>query len=209
MDSPSNIKLFNLIYCSDCKSIPEIKLVKKEKEKEILFSKKCKCQPESEKPINDLIKNIIYQEKKKICEKDINHGIAEVFCTECLKMYCSKCSTEHDDLNHITIESKEKLEIYSLCENQNCSYKGKIEFYCRSCLKSICIKCKDEHDKNHELITYGDFFKDENIIKFKNDVKEVSNYVKEKNKEYAEIIGDIENIVKNLKESFEKKSRKK
>ena len=67
MDSPNNIKLFNLIYCSVCKSIPEIKLV--QKEKEILFSKKCKCQPESEKPINDLIKNIIYQEKKKDVKK--------------------------------------------------------------------------------------------------------------------------------------------
>ena len=203
MDSPNNIKLFNLIYCSVCKSIPEIKLV--QKEKEILFSKKCKCQPESEKLINDLIKNIIYQEKKKICEKDINHGIAEIFCTECLKWYCSKCSTEHDDLNHITIESKEKIEINLLCKNENCSYKGKIEFYCQSCLKSICIKCKDEHDKNHELITYEDFFKDENIIQFKNDVKEVSNYLNEKNKEYAKIIGEIENIVKNLKELFEKK----
>ena len=64
MDSPNNIRLYNLIYCSVCKSIPEIKLV--QKEKEILFSKKCKCQPESEKPINDLIKNIIYQEKKKM-----------------------------------------------------------------------------------------------------------------------------------------------
>ena len=49
MDSPNNIRLYNLIYCSVCKSIPEIKLV--QKEKEILFSKKCKCQPESEKPI--------------------------------------------------------------------------------------------------------------------------------------------------------------
>ncbi len=33
----------------------------------------------------------------------------------------------------------------------------------------------------------------------------MSNYAKEKNTEYANIIGDIENIVKNLKESFEKK----
>ena len=83
--------------------------------------------------------------------------------------------------------------------------QGKIGFYCPSCLKSICIKCKDEHDKNHELITYENFFKDENIVNFKIDVKDISNLVKEKNSEYAKIIGDIENIVKNIKEILEKK----
>jgi len=130
--------------------------------------------------------------------------MAEVFCTDCLEWYCSKCSSEHD-LNHITIESKEKIEINTLCENENCSYKGKNEFYCRNCSKNICIKCKDEHDKNHEIITFENFFKNENIKTFKDNVIEVSNFIKEKNTEYAKNIGDIENIVKNIKELFEKK----
>ena len=133
-------KSFNLIYCYTCKSIPEIKLEKIGKE--LLFSKICKCQPKLEKSINDLIL-ILFEnkEKKKICQKNNNHGIADEFCTECLKWYCSNCSIEHKSFgfNHITIKSKEKIDINSMCENENCSEKGNIEFYCKNCLK-ICVE---------------------------------------------------------------------
>ena len=36
-------KSFQLIYCPSCKSFPEIEI--KNKGKELLFSKICKCQP--------------------------------------------------------------------------------------------------------------------------------------------------------------------
>ena len=197
-------KSFQLIYCFSCKSFPEIEI--KNKGKELLFSKICKCQPQLEKSINEL--NMILfnnREKKKICQKDNDHGIAVEFCTMCLKWYCSKCSIEHKSIepNHITIKLNEKIEINTLCENENCSDKGKIEFYCKNCLKNLCLKCKMEHDKKHEIIIYEDFFKKENIIKFKRDVKEVSDFIKEKNSEYSKIIGDIENIIKNLKNLLE------
>ena len=92
--------------------------------------------------------------------------------------------------------------------NENCQSKGKNEFYCQSCLKNLCRKCKDEHDKTHEIIIYEDFFKEENFIKFKNGVKEVSNWIKENNSEYLKIIGDIENVIKNIKEWLEKKNER-
>ena len=55
-------KSFDLIYCSSCKNIPEIKI--ENKGKEILFSKVCKCKPELEKSINDFIK-ILFDNKEK------------------------------------------------------------------------------------------------------------------------------------------------
>ena len=153
------------------------------------------------------VKKIIRQKEKKICQKDINHGIAEEFCTECLKWYCSKCSKEHHSFafNHITIKSKEKIEINALCENDNCSEKGKTEFYCPICWKNLCRKWKNEHDKNHEIIIYEEYFKDENIIKFKSNVKEASNIIKEKNSEYEIFMADIENLVKSMRDLLEKK----
>ena len=81
---PNNIKPLNLIYCFQCKTIPEIKL--ENKGKEILFSKICKCKPELDKSINDLIKILSSNnEKNNVCQKDANHGIAQEFCTDCLK----------------------------------------------------------------------------------------------------------------------------
>ena len=94
-----------------------------------------------------------------------------------------------------------------MCENENCSDKGKIEFYCKICLKNICRKCKNQNEKNHDLISYEEFFKDENIVKFKSNVKETSNFIKENNSEYAKFIEDIENISKNIKEIFKKKKK--
>ena len=137
-------------------------------EKKQFFSKICKCKPEIDKSINDLIAILINnKEKKKLCQKDIYHGIDEEFCTECLKWYCLKCSIEHNSFafNHITIKSKEKIELNALCENENCSDKGKIEFYFQICLKNICRKCKNQHEKNHDIISYEEFFKDENTRK--------------------------------------------
>ena len=112
-EDENRIKCPNLIYCSSCKNIPEIKI--ENKGKEILFSKVCKCKPESEKSINDLIKIIFNQkENKKICQKDLSHGIAEEFCTNCLNWFCQKCSKEHNSLsNHITIKSNGNFEITS------------------------------------------------------------------------------------------------
>lgn len=196
-------KSFNLIYCSVCKNIPEIKI--ENKGKEILFSKICKCKPELEKSINDLNKILFNNRQRiKLCQRDANHGIAMEFCTECLKWYCLKCSLEHNSLalNHITIKSIEKLEISPLCENENC--KGKAEFYCKICLKNICKNCQNEHDKNHEIVIYEDFFKDNNIIKFKSNMKEVSNWINENNSKYSKIIEEIENTIKTIKELLEK-----
>ena len=167
-----------------------------------------KCKPEFEKQINDFIKILFNKkEKKDLCQRDINHGIATEFCTECLKWYCPTSSKEHSSyaFNHITIKSEENIELNSLCENENCQSKGKTEFYCQSCLKNLCRNCKNEHDKTHEIIIYEDFFKEENFIKFKNSVKEVSNWIKENNSEYLKIFGDIENVIKKIKELLEKK----
>ena len=124
-----------------------------------------------------------------------------------MKWFCRKCSLEHNSSyqNHITIKSKEQIEINSLCENENCPCKGKIEFYCKSCLKNLCIKCQNEHDKKHEIIRYEDFFKNENFMKFKDDVKEVSSWIKENNSEYEKIISRIEHIIIFIKELLEKK----
>ena len=197
---------YNLIYCSQCKNIPEIKI--ENKGKEILCSKICKCKPKLEKSINDFMKILFNKkEKKELCQKDNNHGIASEFCTECLKWYCSSCSKEHSSFafNHITIKSEENIELNSLCENEKCQNKGRTEFYCKNCFKNLCRKCNKEHNKEHEIIIYEDFFKDENILSFKNDVKDVSNWIKENNSEYSKIINDIENVVKNIKRLLEKK----
>ena len=59
-DTPKSL---DLIYCSSCKNIPEIKI--ENKGKEILFSKICKFKPESEKSINDLIKIIFHNKENK------------------------------------------------------------------------------------------------------------------------------------------------
>ena len=56
-------KSFDLIYCSSCKNIPEIKI--ENKGKEILFSKVCKCKPELEKSIIDFIKILFGNKEKK------------------------------------------------------------------------------------------------------------------------------------------------
>ena len=127
-----------------------------------------------------------------------------------MNWFCQKCSKEHNSLvcNYITIKSNGNFEIKSFCENENCSAKGKSEFYCKICLKNICRKCRNEHDKNHEIIIYEDFFKDHNIIKFKSNVKEVSNWIKLINSGYENIINDIENSIKIIKVLFEKKIEK-
>jgi len=204
----NNVNSFNLIYCPDCKSIPEIQL--ETKEEKLLFSKVCKCQPELGKPINDFIEILFDNKIKfKICEKGISHGLAVDFCTECLKWFCPKCYKEHESsvLDHITINSKDKLDIKSLCENVNCSNKN-IDFYCQNCSKNLCKKCIDEHDKNHNIIEYKDFFKNKNFLTFKANVKEVSELIDKKNLEYKKIIIYIENIIKNIKELFQKNLEK-
>ena len=61
-------KSFNLIYCSSCKSIPKIKI--KSKGNKMLFSKICKCKPELDCSINDLIKKLFNNKEKKLCQKD-------------------------------------------------------------------------------------------------------------------------------------------
>ena len=205
-DVIANAKTPNLIYCSQCKNIPEINL--ENKDQEILCSKICKCKPELEKSINDFMKILFNKkEKKELCQKDNNHGIASEFCTECLKWYCSSCSKEHSSFafNHITIKSEENIELNSLCENEKCQNKGRTEFYCKNCFKNLCRKCNKEHNKEHEIIIYEDFFKDENILIFKNNLKEASNWIKENNSEYSKIINDIENVIKNIKQLLEKK----
>ena len=69
-DVIANEKSSNLIYCSQCKNIPEIKIENKGKEN--LCSKICKCKPKLEKSINDFIKILFNKKEKKIYTKKIS-----------------------------------------------------------------------------------------------------------------------------------------
>ena len=182
-------ELFNC--CLKCYKTPLIGLENKKDNVYLYYN----C-PNRHKSKFDIIS---FYEQKKIkcfdCSNEKNKN--EIFyCFSCQFFLCKKCKE-----NHSTCNCK-NFDYYNI----NCKVHNYLnqEYYCYNCLIGFCSKCINEH-KNHKTIQIKNYlFSDLELSK----IKTIKDYTKKKieniHKKFLAEIEIFENVVKNLRKSYEK-----
>ena len=140
-----------------------------------------------------------YEETQKIKLNDIKCNICEInnksntynneffICNTCNKNICPLCKSKHDK-GHFIINYDDKNYI---CKKHNEPFNT----YCKTCKEDLCIICKREH-KDHDLVDLSEIILNKNeLIKIKQDLKNVIDKFKYKMNIIKEILDKMGNII--------------
>ncbi len=198
--------LNNIVRCWDCKQVPRIVL---DLEKNtILLKCDSSCQ---DKNINftkffDILKYYSTFNCCDFCQIQAPKN-NYYLCKKCKnKILCDFCKQKHDK-NHELINIKYDSTCKEHCTPYTC--------FCLTCKKNLCHYCLINHDENHENYICN-FNK---IIYKKNKLEEIENNIMNATYQKRNILKKIDlfieelikkiNFLKELKENFEQKFRKK
>lgn len=105
------------------------------------------CQPSVRRPSN------------VVCGVKKDHDFAKVFCADCSKFYCDKCSAKHDifdmmsghTLKPVDRMSADDIErINSDIKDKTCTdHEKPLNLMCKTCNKLVCTACVISKHKNH------------------------------------------------------------
>ena len=88
--------------------------------------------------------------KCDLCLKDGNESIATVWCSDCMKLFCTNCSQFHKKLhqkhNTIDVVGIGKDEVREAMKTDICNIHKKVEeWYCEQCNMCLCDACYTTH----------------------------------------------------------------
>lgn len=161
--------------CPRCHKIPSIKL------KEYpLIEISCSCFEKKEYIIDDGTKDLkelsanetycitlerYFEEIHKEVEhpkcSTHKHQDSSIYCTECMRWFCSKCEKEHKKIykRHIRFDSAKDLTPSSICELSDCKSKVRmITNFCIDCKVHLCDECSNGHNKKHIIRSVNNLF---------------------------------------------------
>ena len=108
-------------------------------------------------------------------------------CNTCKINICPLCKNKHNN-KHYIIDYEQK--------NYYCEFHDELyNSYCKDCNKNLCIACEKCH-KNHEILSYGNLFPEEN--EKKNELKKFENLILKLKKEIKEIKNICDNFIENI-----------
>lgn len=173
--------------CDLCNSIP--KLTEITNKNKIIFKCPNKLHGQREILIDEYLNKIIKYNKNnyecEICDNKVQKYYPNnkfKYCYNCKKIICYECIKKHNN-KHKIINNDE----YNIKCNEH--YNEKYEYYCIKCDKNLCLKCYNEHyDDPHKKLCLS-------LSKLKVKEDEIE-YLKNKNKEYNEIIKNYMNLIK-------------
>ena len=146
-------------------------------------------------------------QKKKCSLKKHLEIDAIVFCQKCKKYFCNKCHNYHSEIfdDHKTIDLNNSNEIFiDTCKENN--HFDKLEFYCKKHSTLCCLACisklKEEGYGQHSDcdVCHIKNIKDEKKNKLKENINNLEELYKQKEKSINEIKGIYEKINKNKEE---------
>jgi len=151
---------------------------------------------------NHIIDNILlnkFYETQKIELNDIKCNICHInnkgntynneffICNTCNKNICPLCKSKHDK-EHMIINYDDKNYI---CKKHNEPFNK----YCKTCKEEICIICENKH-KDRDIFDLSNILVNkEDLIKIKEDLKNVINKFKYKINIIKEILNKMSNIL--------------